>query len=288
VIQSRPAMSAILIALLSGSLLAAQDSKPLPTPPSPGKAIQDASQAAAHDHPKFGNVEILTDTQGVDFGPYLQDVMSKVRKSWYDLIPSDAVTKKGKVAIEFAIQKDGRIAAMKIVAASGDVSLDRAAWGGITASNPLPALPSAFTGPYLALRVRFYYNPTASDLNGDTASRSVGDSVVHAAVLQDIADSNQPNYPKKALSDKVEGVVRLDVEIDPDGKVRSVYSSEGNLILAEAASQAIHKWRFHPAQINGKPVEDKVRIKVEFRLDGERIRTEVVWPETPPSVTPAP
>ena len=129
---------------------------------------------------------------------------------------------------------------------------------------------------------------TASDLNGDTASRSVGDSVVHAAVLQDIADSNQPNYPKKALSDKVEGVVRLDVEIDPDGKVRSVYSSEGNLILAEAASQAIHKWRFHPAQINGKPVEDKVRIKVEFRLDGERIRTEVVWPETPPSVTPAP
>jgi hypothetical protein len=42
---------------------------------------------------------------------------------------------------------------------SGDVALDRAAYGGITAVNPFQPLPSNFRGQYLALRFRFLYNP---------------------------------------------------------------------------------------------------------------------------------
>ena len=72
--------------------------------------------------------------------------------------------KKGKLAIEFAITKDGKVADLKLIAGSGDTALDRAAWGGITASNPFPPLPNDFTGPYLALRFRFYYNPDKSEL----------------------------------------------------------------------------------------------------------------------------
>jgi hypothetical protein len=48
---------------------------------------------------------------------------------------------------------------MRIVRGSGNTALDRAAWGGITAGNPFPPLPKQFTGPYLALRFRFFYNP---------------------------------------------------------------------------------------------------------------------------------
>jgi TonB family protein len=81
-----------------------------------------------------------------------------VRKNWIRLIPESDQMKKGKLAIEFAITKDGKVAGMKLVGSSGDVALDRAAWGGITASNPFPPLPSEFGGPYLALRFRFYYN----------------------------------------------------------------------------------------------------------------------------------
>ena len=72
--------------------------------------------------------------------------------------------KKGKVSIEFAIMKDGSVAGMRLVSPSGDVSFDRAAWGGITGSNPFPPLPSEFRGKYLALRFHFYYNPDKSDL----------------------------------------------------------------------------------------------------------------------------
>jgi TonB family protein len=114
-----------------------------------------------------GNLEVLSDTQGVDFGPYLERVLQAVRMNWYNIIPEEArppLLKRGKVAIEFAITKDGKVAGMRIVAPSGDTPLDRAAWGGITASSPFAPLPNEFHGPYLALRFRFYYNPGKGDL----------------------------------------------------------------------------------------------------------------------------
>ncbi|HYL11813.1 MAG TPA: TonB family protein, partial [Terriglobales bacterium] len=98
------------------------------------------------------------------FGPYLQRILQNVRENWYRLIPESAEMKKGKLAIEFAISKDGQMTGIRLVATSGDVALDRAAWGGITASNPFPPLPSEFGGQYLSLRFRFYYNPDKADL----------------------------------------------------------------------------------------------------------------------------
>jgi TonB family protein len=114
-----------------------------------------------------GGLEVLSDTMGVDFGPYLQRVLYTVKKNWYALIPESArapIMKKGKVGIEFAIQKDGSIAGMKLVSTSGDVALDRGAWGGITDSNPFPPLPKEFAGQYLALRFGFYYNPAPGEV----------------------------------------------------------------------------------------------------------------------------
>jgi TonB family protein len=115
----------------------------------------------------LGQLDILSDTMGVDFGPYLSRVLHDVRTNWYNLIPEAArapLMKKGKVSIEFAILKDGKIAGMQLAGTSGDVALDRAAWGGITASNPFPPLPGEFAGNYLALRFHFFYNPDSNDL----------------------------------------------------------------------------------------------------------------------------
>lgn len=148
----------------------------------PGQAIQQAAQGAAANRSggagqegdfglgtgahgrQLGALDILSDTQGVDFGPYLQRILQDVKENWYHLIPESAAMKKGKLAIEFAITKDGKVADMRLIATSGDVALDRPAWGSITASNPFPPLPNEFTGPYLALRFRFYYNPDKADL----------------------------------------------------------------------------------------------------------------------------
>jgi len=147
---------------------------------SAGKAIEQATRAAAATRGKYtgdagdlglgqrqntarmGPLEITTDTQGVDFGPYLQRILHDVKQNWYSLIPESAMApllKKGKVSIEFAITKNGQVAGLRYVNGSGDVALDRAAYGGITASNPFPPLPGEFGGQYLGLRFTFFYNP---------------------------------------------------------------------------------------------------------------------------------
>jgi TonB family protein len=152
---------------------------------SPGSVIEQATRGAAASRGGYGgaagdygtgfntagairsNMDILSDTMGVDFGPYLSRVLHDVRQNWYGLIPEVArapLMKRGKVSIEFAILKDGSVAGMHLTGPSGDVSLDRAAWGGITGSNPFPPLPGEFRGQYLALRFHFYYNPDKHDL----------------------------------------------------------------------------------------------------------------------------
>ncbi len=115
----------------------------------------------------FGNLDVLSDTQGVDFGPYLSRVLQAVRMNWYAIIPESArapLLKRGKVSIQFVILPNGKVAGLQYTGSSGDISLDRAAWGGITASDPFAPLPKEFHGPYLALRFHFYYNPQKGDL----------------------------------------------------------------------------------------------------------------------------
>jgi len=149
---------------------------------SAGSAIEQAARAAAAGRGGGGDygigplspntnaqgaVDILSDTLGVDFGPYLSRVLEDVRRNWYNLIPEEArspLFKQGKLQIQFVINKSGAVEGMRLVTPSGDVALDRAAWGGITASNPFPPLPKEFNGPYLALRFRFYYNPDRGEL----------------------------------------------------------------------------------------------------------------------------
>jgi len=103
----------------------------------------------------------------LDFGPYLARVVQNVRANWYNIIPEVArppIMKKGKLSIEFAILKDGKVAGMKLATGSGDVALDRAAWAAFTASNPLPPLPQEFGGPVPVLRFTSFTTPDSADL----------------------------------------------------------------------------------------------------------------------------
>jgi TonB family protein len=108
-----------------------------------------------------GAVDVLSDTMGVDFGPYIQRVIFDTKRAWYPIIPEAAqppLRKQGVVGIRFKILPDGSVKQMILEAPSGDVSLDRAAWGGITGASPYPSLPKEFKGPYLELRFFFLYN----------------------------------------------------------------------------------------------------------------------------------
>jgi TonB family protein len=113
------------------------------------------------EDPNFSTEEptILSDTKGFDFGPYMNQVVNRVRYNWYSLIPEVArLGKKGRVVIIFTITENGSIDNAHIVANSGTDPLDRAAYGSITASNPFAKLPPGFDGDRLVLQFTFMYN----------------------------------------------------------------------------------------------------------------------------------
>ena len=184
----KPAILLFCVSLLFGqSSSPAPESKAQPPARSAASVIQQAEQAAAAHREQAmqaaavnrqsGSVDILSDTQGVDFNAYLQRIQQDVRENWYHLIPESVEHKQGKLAIEFAIEKDGKVANMRLVASSGDVALDRPAWGSITRSDPFPPLPSEFTGPYLALRFRFLYNPDKGELASSSSKSGIAVSI---------------------------------------------------------------------------------------------------------------
>jgi TonB family protein len=113
-------------------------------------------------HPGLNSgVDILSDTMGWDYGPYVQRVVWDTEHAWWPIIPESArppLDKQGKVMIRFKIYPDGSVHDMMLEGPSGDVALDRAAWAGITGAAPFPPIPKAFKGPFLELRFYFLYN----------------------------------------------------------------------------------------------------------------------------------
>jgi TonB family protein len=55
-----------------------------------------------------------------------------------------------------------------------------------------------------------------------------------------------PVYPEIAKRMRIAGVVKLEVTVDPDGKVTDVKALSGNSMLCPAAEDAVRKWKFAP------------------------------------------
>jgi len=133
----------------------------------PGQYGDMGSGASVPHGGNQGAVDVLSDTMGVNFGPYIQRVIYDTKKAWYPIIPEVArppLNKQGKVGIRFKILPDGSVApgSMHLDGPSGDVSLDKAAWASITYAG-YPPLPKDFKGPYLELRFIFLYNIEPTD-----------------------------------------------------------------------------------------------------------------------------
>jgi TonB family protein len=114
-------------------------------PPSPGR-----QQSA---------LNLKSDPMGVDFKPYLIRVLATVRRNWLAIYPEAArLGTRGKVTVEFSVGTDGKIQKIVYSTQSGSRPLDEAAVAALSASNPLPALPSEFKGQRIVLQFTFAYN----------------------------------------------------------------------------------------------------------------------------------
>lgn len=109
----------------------------------------------------MGPAEILSDTQGVNFNPYLQRILREIYDQWIPLIPEEArppLMKSGTTMIRFKILPDGTIGGIYLDDSTHDGALNRAAWGSITGVGQFPPLPSQFHGPNLELRIHYLVN----------------------------------------------------------------------------------------------------------------------------------
>jgi TonB family protein len=125
-----------------------------------GSSDQPSGGLSMHPGAGTGGVQILSDTQGVDFSAWLQRWHYITQRTWDPLIPDEVnppILKQGVVVIHFKVLPNGQVTDMMLDGPSGDTGLDRAAWGAITGSS-YPALPREFHGPYLELRAYFLYN----------------------------------------------------------------------------------------------------------------------------------
>ncbi|HEX8813500.1 MAG TPA: energy transducer TonB [Terracidiphilus sp.] len=115
--------------------------------------------------PSTSGVEILSDTQGVDFKAYLKEWRRVTEETWNKQMPAEVnppTLSKGVVQIRFKILPNGQPKDLMFDGRSGHAALDRAAWYAL--ANPkYTRLPDEFHGPYLELRAVFMYNQKGNE-----------------------------------------------------------------------------------------------------------------------------
>jgi protein TonB len=76
-----------------------------------------------------------------------------------------------------------------------------------------------------------------------------------------------PEYSDEARKAKYQGTVVLWMVIGPDGRPRDIQVQRAlGMGLDEKAVEAVRRWTFEPARLNGKPVPVQINVEVNFRL----------------------
>lgn len=57
----------------------------------------------------------------------------------------------------------------------------------------------------------------------------------------------QPQYPGLAQKMSIKGTVKLEVEVEPNGSVKSMSTKGGHPLLVRAAQDAIRQWKWQSA-----------------------------------------
>jgi len=82
-------------------------------------------------------------------------------------------------------------------------------------------------------------------------------------------DALKPPYPLSEQRGGIEGTVTLRVLIGPDGRVKAVekLAATTDGFFRAAERQALSRWRFKPATVDGRPIESRKVMTLRFELD---------------------
>ncbi len=81
-----------------------------------------------------------------------------------------------------------------------------------------------------------------------------------------LISSPRPAYPELARRTGIQGIVKLQVRVMKNGSLEVQKLLQGEPVLADAAIEAVKKWRAKPAWINGEKVEVISTVTFNFQL----------------------
>ena len=126
----------------------------------PGSMAFPSNQGLVAD-PTSIRIEMLTDTQGVDFQTYLRRLVEDVKRKWNVSMPSDVLNgQKGKTILRFQIERDGHLNkhGPRVEWPSTSGALDNVVLNVVRNSAPFERLPKEFHGRRIEIRLSFFYN----------------------------------------------------------------------------------------------------------------------------------
>ena len=91
----------------------------------------------------------------------------------------------------------------------------------------------------------------------------------NGVTLPRVVKSVNPEYTQEAKDQRIQGIVRLDVDVKDDGSVGDVavaQSLDDMYGLDNEAIKAAKQWRFRPAEKDGKPIAMRIQLEMTFAL----------------------
>jgi TonB family protein len=109
--------------------------------------------------------------------------------------------------------------------------------------------------------------------SGSSRSASAASGLTPSQLAQNLKRIKYvpPEFPAKALSQRVSGSVTIEYIVDTNGDPRDVRVVEATPpgVFDHAAINAVKHWHYEPVVANGVPVEVPVRTAIRFELPSQ-------------------
>jgi periplasmic protein TonB len=137
--------------------------KPTPPPPNavPGHGGAPAIPTGVNENPGSSSGLAVKGQGGGDFasryGWYIESVKRRIQTNWLQntIDPAVRAGHTAKSTVQFTITRDGTVKDITISQPSGNLSMDNSGLRAIMASNPMPALPTDYSGSYVTVLFDF-------------------------------------------------------------------------------------------------------------------------------------
>jgi len=137
-----------------------------------------------------------------------------------------------------------------------------------SATTPLPDVSSSDVKPAPSNAPPAATAPVAPEAVAPTQAPPAVPARTRASEANYAASNRRPPYPRLSQNYNEEGTVLLRVLVKADGTAGAVEikKSSGYPLLDKSASTTVKTWRFSPATVNGKPVDEWYEVPIPFKL----------------------